>query len=88
MCNFVPRLKRPIMKASVETFSPFNTFLKRLNISIYTLGERPANVRNSAKFLERDDILKISYSVRRAGYPANTTEPCPGGPGVGDFYTG
>ena len=34
------------------------------------MGDRPANVQNSAKLLDRDDILKISYSVRRAGYPA------------------
>ena len=31
---------------------------------------RPAKMRNSAKLLDRDHILKIDYSVRRAGLPA------------------
>ena len=36
--------------------------------NIYT--SRPENERNSAKMIDRDDILEIGYSVRRAGYPA------------------
>ena len=31
---------------------------------------RPANVRNSSKLLDKDDILSIIKSVRKAGFPA------------------
>ena len=41
---------------------------------------RPANRRNSAKLLDRDDILSISFLyVRRDCFSAYTSfEPCPG----------
>ena len=37
------------------------------------MGDRPTNVRNSAKLLEREGILNIRYSARRAGCPAYTS---------------
>ena len=42
---------------------------------------RTENERNSAKLLDRDDIFKISYSVRRAGFPVcESLSPGPAGP--------
>ena len=41
---------------------------------------RPTILRNSEKLLDRDDILSISYSVRRAGYLAYKSLT-PGSPG-------
>ena len=66
---------------TVETWYDFDLLCDsslRCASLLYLFGVSPgaaviqgnATQRNSAKLLDKDDILKISYFVRRASYPA------------------